>query len=180
MKTSLLTFFMILWGFLAFADFPSDSIYQLNSKVISSEGKETNLSELAGKPVVISMAYTSCMHTCPLTVAQMQQLENDLQAKGKTDITFVLVSFDPTNDTPAVLKKYMEKKKLSSHWRFYTANSDKTLREIANVLGIKYKKTEDGGFDHSFIISVLDKDGVVKGQQIGADKNPKDLAKFIK
>ena len=35
-------------------------------------------------------------------------------------------------------------------------------------------------YDHSFIITVLDSEGVIKGQQSGADKDPKELAKFIK
>jgi protein SCO1/2 len=38
---------------------------------------------------------------------------------------------------------------------------------------------DDVDYDHSFIITVLNSEGVIQGQQIGADKNPKDLAKYI-
>ncbi|HEX7674774.1 MAG TPA: SCO family protein [Bdellovibrio sp.] len=164
----------------ASAEVPEESIYNISSKFLNTSGQEVSLSELQGHPVVISMAYTRCTYTCPLILSQMQQLEKELQKREIKDVRFVLVSFDPQNDTPQSLQKYMEKKKLGSDWRLYTGKSDKSLREIANVLGIKYKKVEDGYFDHSFIITVLDNNGVIRGQQVGADKDPKDLVKFIK
>ncbi|WP_374075276.1 SCO family protein [Bdellovibrio bacteriovorus] len=157
-----------------------DSIYNLKSELLDSAGKKVSLDSLKGRPVVISMAYTSCAYACPLIIAQMQQLEKALDAQGKKSARFVLVSFDPKKDTPDVLKEYSDKRKLSSRWSLYTSASDKSPREIASVLGIKYKKIEGGDYDHSFIITVLDSDGVVQGRQIGADKDPKELAKFIK
>lgn len=156
-----------------------DSIYNLNSSLLDSEGKKVNLESFRGKPVVISMAYTSCVYTCPLIVAQMQQIEKALVAKGKKDVRFVLVSFDPEKDKPAVLKAFGKKKELSGQWSLLTSKSDKEPREIASVLGIKYSKVEGGDYDHSFIITVLDADGVPRGRQVGAAGDPKDLIKFI-
>lgn len=157
-----------------------DSIYNLRSELLNSEGKKVSLDSLKGQPVVISMAYTSCAYACPLIIAQMQQLEKELDAQGKNEVRFVLVSFDPQKDRPEVLKKYSEKRKLGARWSLYTSVSDKSPREIANLLGIKYKKIEGGDYDHSFIITVLDSQGVIQGRQVGADKDPKELAKFIK
>lgn len=157
-----------------------ESIYNSDAQLLNTQGKTVSLKELRGKPVVISMAYTSCAYACPMILAQMQQLEKELQAKGKKDVQFVLVSFDPKKDTPNVMKDYAEKRKLSSQWKLFTAQDDKAPREIANLLDIKYKKMENGmDYDHSFVIAVLSADGVVKGRQVGADKDPKDLAKFI-
>lgn len=157
-----------------------DSIYNSDAKLLGTDGKETSLKELRGSPVVISMAYTSCAYACPMILAQMQKLEAELVKTGKKDVKFVLVSFDPKKDTPAVMKAYGEKRKLGSQWKLFTAKDDKAPREIANLLDIKYKKMENGmDYDHSFVIAVLGADGVVKGRQVGADKEPKDLAKFI-
>lgn len=157
-----------------------ESIYNLKSELLTVEGKKITLDSLKGQPVVISMAYTSCAYACPLIVSHMQQLEKELNKKGISNVRFVLVSFDPKKDTPAVIKAYVEKRKLSKNWDFYTAASDKSPREIATLLGIKYKKIDDIDYDHSFIITVLDSEGIVLGQQSGADKDPKELAKFIK
>lgn len=157
-----------------------ESIYNLNTELLDQDGKKTSLEKLKGQPVVISMAYTSCAYACPLIISHMQQLEKELQTQGKNKFKFVLVSFDPKKDTPSVIKEYAKKRKLSSRWSLYTSSSDKAPREIANLLGIKYNKIDDVDYDHSFIITVLDSGGVILGQQSGADKNPKELAKYIK
>lgn len=156
-----------------------DSIYNLHSQLLDENGKVLQLESFKGKPVVISMAYTSCAYTCPLILAQMQQLEKALAEKGKKDVRFILVSFDPDKDTPAVLKEYAKKKKLSAQWNLLTSKSDKEPREIASLLGIKYKKVEGGDYDHSFIITVLDAEGVPRGRQVGANADPKELMKHI-
>lgn len=157
-----------------------ESIYNLQSELLTVDGKKIALDSLKGQPVVISMAYTSCAYACPLIVSHMQQLEKELEKKGQRNVRFVLVSFDPKKDTPPVIKKYVEKRKLGKNWDFYTAASDKSPREIATLLGIKYKRIDDMDYDHSFVITVLDSEGVIQGQQSGADKDPKELAKFIK
>lgn len=157
-----------------------ESIYNLNTELLDQDGKKTSLEKLKGQPVVISMAYTSCAYACPLIISHMQQLEKELQTQGKNKFKFVLVSFDPKKDTPSIIKEYAKKRKLSSRWSLYTSSSDKAPREIANLLGIKYNKIDDVDYDHSFIITVLDSDGVILGQQSGADKNPNELAKYIK
>ncbi|WP_347358690.1 SCO family protein [Bdellovibrio sp.] len=161
------------------APLSDESIYNLNSVLLDAEGKTIKLEKLRGKPVVISMAYTSCAYTCPMILAQMQQVEKKLAEMGKKDVRFVLVSFDPEKDTPEVLKAYAKKRNLSSQWDLLTAKSDKVPREIASVLGIKYSKVEGGDYDHSYIITVLDAEGVPSGRQVGASGDPKDLIKFI-
>ncbi len=157
-----------------------ESIYNIDSKLLDEKGKEVRLAEFRGKPVVISMAYTGCVYTCPMILAQMQQIEKALQAQGNTDAIFVLVSFDPEKDTPKVMADYAKKRNLSSQWHLLTAKSDKAPREVASLLGIKYKKVEGGDYDHSFIISALDKEGVIKGQSVGANSDPKELLKYLK
>lgn len=157
----------------------NDSVYNLGSTFINQDGKPAKLESFRGKPLVISMAYTGCVYTCPLILSQMQQLEKSLQEQGRKDVQFVLVSFDYHRDTPKVLKEYLKKRGLSSSWTLLTASSDKEPREISNLLGIKYKRMESGDYDHSFIITVLDSEGVIKGNQVGASSDPKKIMDLI-
>lgn len=161
------------------ASWPDGSLYDADIRLLNQKGEEISLSSLAGASVVISMAYTGCTYTCPLILSHMQTLEESLKKAGKKGTRFVLVSFDHKNDTPAVLKAYMEKRKLGADWMLLTAKSEKEPRLVGNLLGIQYRQVSDSDFSHSFIISVLDKDGVIKGKISGADKDPKELAKFI-
>ncbi|KYG64514.1 hypothetical protein AZI85_03610 [Bdellovibrio bacteriovorus] len=178
MKKYLLPLLFI--GLLSGAGFPDDSIYNLNSTFLNEQDKNVAITDLQGSPVVISMAYTGCVYTCPLILAQMQNIEKEMDKQGRTDVRYVLISFDHERDTPAVLQKYLANKKLSKKWSLWTSKTDKAPREVANVLGIKYKKMEGGDYDHSFIISVLDEKGRIKFQQTGADGKPSDMVQALK
>lgn len=156
-----------------------DSIYNISTSFIDQEGQPVKLESLRGHPVVISMAYTGCTYTCPLILSQMQQVEKVLVEKGQKNVQFVLVSFDHERDNASVLKSYLKKRNLGKSWTLLTASSDKGPRELSNLLGIKYKKMEGGEFDHSFVISALDSEGVVKGRQVGSDSDPKKLVEHL-
>lgn len=157
-----------------------ESIYNSKADLLNSAGSVVQLQSLRGKPVVISMAYTTCAYACPMIIAEMQALEKELNKKSKNEVQFVIVSFDPLKDTPAVIKAYAEKRKLGANWHLFTAKDDRSPREIANLLDIKYKKMEGGlDYDHSFLIAVLSPEGVILGKQVGANKDPKELLKLF-
>jgi protein SCO1/2 len=50
-----------------------------------------------------------------------------------------------------------------------------SVRELAAVLGLRYKQDENGDFDHSNVIFLLDKDGVVRSQQLGLKGDAHDF-----
>lgn len=158
-KMYLFVFFFI-YGFTGFADLAKDSIYQAENSWIDNSGQTIKLSTFKGQPVFISMVYLSCPHSCPLTIAKFKEIEKKLIDKKIKDYRFVLASFDFEKDTPEKLAKYMEEKNLSKkHWTLITAKNDETVRSLSIVLGISYKKLDDGDFSHSNVINLLDEDG---------------------
>jgi len=155
---------------------PENSIYQIKSKWVDQDGQTISMSDLSGKPVAISMIYLTCKFSCPVTVAHMKDLEKMLSPKIKSEVQFVLVSFDPERDTPENMKKFAEKNKLEApRWRFLTSKKEQDLREFSTLIDFKYKKTEDGEFEHSFGIVALDSQGRILGSTIGAEMKEKEL-----
>jgi protein SCO1/2 len=150
-----------------------NSIYNLKSTWTSQDGKNIKLSQLRGKTLIVAMAYTSCEHACPLLVEDMRKIEKGIADK---DAVFALFSFDSEKDTPAKLKDYAVKKRLSERWLLLNGNK-KVVRELAAVLGIKYSHQANGDFDHSNIVSLVDKDGIIRFQQMGLNNDP---AEFLK
>jgi len=144
----------------AAADWPEMSIYHLDGIWKNHEGKDTKLSDLSGKPVVMAMVYTTCQHTCPMITSKIQQIRKSIPERQQKNVRYALVSFDPEGDTPSVLSAYIKKHKLDEHWILLTS-SDLEVRKVAGVLGVNYKKTPDGGFSHSNVIALLDKGGVL-------------------
>lgn len=159
---------------------PSDqSVYLLESEWKDQAGKKTLISTLKGKVVVAAMAYTSCGYACPLIIADLKRIEAGLSPEALKNTRFVLFSLDPERDTPMKLKEYAEKKKLDlSRWTLLTSGAD-SVQDLAAVLGVKYKKTKSGDFSHSNIISVLNRQGEIKHQQIGLNQSPKESIEAI-
>ncbi len=144
---------------------PKDSLYQIQTSWSQFEGKPIRLSAFLGKPVIMTMVYLNCTHSCPMIIAKLKKMEKQIKAKGFEEYQFVLVSLDFERDRPEKLKKYMKEKNLSSdHWVFLTGKNDEEVREMALVLEINYKKLDDGDYSHSNVLALLDHQGRVIGK----------------
>lgn len=156
-----------------------DSLF--NSKTVWREasGREVKLAEFRGSKVILTMAYTSCTYTCPLTVAKLKEMESALVASGFTDFKIVLASFDPKRDNPARLSEYIKEKKLSSRWILLCPRSEKDVRELAALLGVTYSQDKKGDFSHSNIISFMDEQGVIRKTLNGLASDPKPLMSVL-
>lgn len=157
---------------------PKESIFLLDSKWKNQEGKELQLKDLKGKNLVVVMIFTSCQTACPILVADMQKIAAKIDPKKTEETTMVLVSIDPDNDTPEVLKKYAEERKMNGkHWTLLTSDME-SIRELANVLAVKYKKISPILFSHSNIITVFNKNGEMI-KQVEGTVNSEEVAKTV-
>jgi protein SCO1/2 len=148
------------------ATFSRNSIYQLDAWFTKDNGQACALGELRGRPVVLDMFFASCGYACPLTVSDMQAIRAKLPANVRDRAVFVLVSFDTERDTPAALAKYRTQRALDGSWVLLHGNDD-DVRELAALLGVKYKQEADGAFSHSNIVTVLNPAGEIVHQRIG-------------
>lgn len=156
-----------------------ESIYNSGAVWTNMNGEKKLLPSLKGKVRVIAMVYTSCQYACPIITADILRIEKAIPEKLKDKVGFALFSFDPQRDTPEALKKYFNKKDLGSgRWELFTSN-EQGVRELAAMLGVKYKKDKDGEFKHSNLIFVLDQEGVVKHQQVGLNQDPHETVEAI-
>lgn len=115
----------------------------------------------------------------PKDSSQYQKIQNALSAKEKAQIRFLLISMDSERDTPEVFREFYKEYRLNENWTLISSNSDATI-EMANVLGVKVKKLSNGGFDHSNIIHIINKKGVVAYEQNGLEVMPDETLKQIR
>lgn len=139
--------------------YSSDSLFLTDSVWTSSDTRKLKLGELRGKPRVIALFYASCSSACPLIVDAMKRVEKELAAKKTPEPGFVLVTFDPEDDTAAVLKRYAEKRGLRSDRWLLLRGADDDVRELAVLLGSKFKRMGPKNFAHSNVIALLDSEG---------------------
>ncbi len=143
---------------------PSTSLYQLQAQLVDQRGARFTLDAGRGHPVLISMFYTSCQFVCPMLIETMRATEAKLSEAERQRLTVLMVTFDPTHDSVAVLKQTAEQHQVDSR-RWTLARTDATsVRKIAAVLGIQYRALGNGDFNHTTAVVLLDAEGRVVGR----------------
>jgi len=155
------------------------SIYQLESRWTRSDGERVALSSLSGKVRVLAVFYSSCQYACPIIVGRIKSVQAMLPEEMRSRVGFVLVSMDPSHDDPKALRAYAERMELKGDWTLLHG-SDDDVRELAALLGFRYRQEKDGGFSHSNMITVLDRGGRIAKQSIGLDSDVSEVVDAIK
>ena len=113
-------------------------------------------SELEGKVWVASFFFASCPTLCRTQNEHIKLLHSDFSGDG---VTFVGITCDPENDSPAVLKDYAKQfTNDGQQWFFLTGNFDYIRRVAAEKFQFPL-----GPKTHSERFAVVDKWGNVRG-----------------
>ncbi|MCB0415197.1 MAG: SCO family protein [Bdellovibrionales bacterium] len=160
----LIFLFIVIFGIKGISE-TSFSLFEYPKKWKNQNNEIKHFSDFSGDFYLLSMVYTSCPHSCPLTIAKVQEIKSFLSKSGFSNIKIVLASFDDEVDTPNHLKQFIKKRKLDEkQWMFLSPSSQKDARELAVVLGISYKKLGAGDFSHSNVISLVGPNGRILAQ----------------
>lgn len=143
-----------------------ESVYNLSSSWTTQNNESIQLQHFTGKIVVAAMIFTHCESACPRIVSDIQRIEKAIPENEMDQIQFLLISMDPERDSPERMKEFAVDHKINPRWTLISSRQNETM-EIANVLGVKFKKLDNGGFDHSNTIHVLDQNGIIVFQQNG-------------
>lgn len=155
------------------------SIYQLDASWTTDAGQPFKLAELLGRPVVLAMFFTSCGYACPRIVNDMTQIEQSLSSAARDQTVFVLASFDDERDTVATLRAYREQHELAAKQWVLLRGAPGDIRELAAVLGVKYKKDAAGMFSHSNLITILNGEGEIVHQRVGLEGGLAEAARAV-
>lgn len=149
-----------LWpGISAAAPLPNDSIYQLSERFTDQSTQVFQLKDLRGRVQLVSMFYSSCPYACPLIIDSALGIEHALSPKQRSQLSVLMVSFDTKRDTPAALAALAQKRKLDlTRWRLARAQP-LLVRKLAALLGVRYRELDNGEFNHSSQLILLDADG---------------------
>jgi len=158
---------------------PSTSIYQLEAALTNQDGKNHGLDVHRGHPVLITMFYASCPMACPVIIDTLRATEKELTPEQRADLRVLMISIDPERDTPEALRKLAEQRHIdTSRWTLARTDPD-TVRTIAALLNIQFRKLPNGDFNHSTEIALLSPQGeiVASSPKLGTP-DPELLAKL--
>jgi protein SCO1 len=143
-------------------------------------GGRLSLRDLRGKVVAVTFIYASCADTCPLLTAKLAGLQARLGADFGPRVFFVSVTVDPERDTPEVLRRYAEAHGARpAGWAFLTGTPAE-IRDIERRYGVFSRQNPGGDVDHTFLTSLIDRDGVLRVQYLGVRFDPDELLGDVK
>lgn len=141
------------------------------------------------KITVLAMVYTHCPDICPMTTHNMFLVEEKLSDELKDKVKFIVISFDPNRDSPAVLKKFAEIRDLSfKSWTLLSGDEQNT-KEVMLKFGIKAipadsSYDENGELSYNVIhtdrISLIDPKGKLKANYKGSTAKIETILEDIK
>ena len=90
-------------------------------------------------------------------------------------IAFVSITLDPEHDTPEVLKDYAQFWGAKPEgWTFLTGSLE-AVRDVTRRYGVFFLKKEDGSVEHSQLTTLVDGDGQMRVQYLGARFDPEEF-----
>jgi protein SCO1/2 len=133
----------------------------------TQDNARLSLKDLRGKVVAVTFIYASCADTCPLLTAKLAGLQARVGPDFGTKVFFASVTVDPERDTPEVLKQYaLGHGANPAGWAFLTGTPTE-IHDVERRYGIWAKKSPRGDVDHTFLTSLIDRDGVLRVQYLG-------------
>jgi len=149
---------------------PAGSLFP-DFRLVDQDGRPVTRERFRGAPVVVSFVYTRCPLTwaCPATIGKLARV-----AALSPTPRFLLVTVDPKNDTPEVLRDYSRQvDRTSGRWTFATGDPAE-IAAVAQHAGAFFER--DGSeITHSLLVLAIGPDGTVLGRHEGRDWKPEDV-----
>ena len=132
-----------------------------------SNGAPLALSAFRGRPLVVSLVYTSCSSVCPITTQHvLQAVRKARRAVGEDAFAVLTLGFDARRDTPAQLDAFARTQGIDlNDWQLASADAA-TIHALLDELGFSYDAAA-GGFEHITQTTILDAEGRVYRQVYG-------------
>lgn len=121
-----------------------------------------------GRVKLLSFVLTNCPDgTCPLTMLDYAELQNELVDRGLfgSDVELLSITFDPERDTAEFYAAYAAAFEANPEgWRFLRA-TDEVLRAVADELNYVYALGEDGSAVHAVTMFIIDREHRVRARR---------------
>ncbi len=149
-------------------------------KFINHDKKPIDIMQYRGKPLVVSLIYTSCHHICPtLTSSLAKVVAVAREALGEESFSVVTIGFDTDADSPERMRLFARERNINiPGWDFLSTDKE-TIEAFSEDMGFIFFKSSKG-FDHLSQLSLIDADGKVYRQIYGVEYDPPQLIEPLK
>ena len=145
--------------------------------------------QFKGKILVTCFIFTNCPDICPLTIHNMQLIQQKINDEKINNVKFAAVSFDPSRDVPSVLKEQAKLREINTT-DFSFLTGDKTtidsllakMKVFAMAEDTTYTESREPVyfFIHTDRITLVDQQGNVRKEYSGSRINIDEIVSDIK
>jgi len=146
----------------------------------AADGGRLALADLRGKVVAVTFIYATCTDTCPLLTAKLATLSKRMGKDFGAKVAFVAITVDPERDTADVLRSYAQVHGArGTGWAFLTGTPAE-IKDVTQRYGVFARKTDRGDVDHTFLTSLVDRDGALRVQYMGVRFDPDEMLRDLR
>jgi protein SCO1 len=145
----------------------------LTFRLTDDRGQTVTAADYRGKITLLYFGYTHCPDVCPLTLAHLHVVMQQL-GKLADNVRILFVSVDPTRDTPAVLHDYVNAFDPHAVGLTGTPTDIEALTKRYRAAFTREPGKSDGSYDvsHSSGIYIFDENG--KARLLATPTDPQD------
>ncbi len=140
-------------------------------ELINQYGDTISTSMANGKISVVQLFFTSCEGICPVISGNMTAVQKAFA--GNENVKLFSLSVDPARDSVSSLHAYSKRFKCDSlQWNLLTGDKKLIYDYIRYQLRLPSIEEGDGGeedFIHSDNITLIDREGIIRGYYTGTD-----------
>lgn len=143
-----------------------DTVYHKipDFELINQDGKKVTQDDVKGKIYVADFFFTSCQTICPKMTSQLKRVAKKIE--NYDDVLILSHTVDPENDSAATLKTYAETNGIDTKKWWFLTGDEFFIHEHGGegyLLNVKKDSTAQGGFLHSEMFVLVDKDLHIRG-----------------
>jgi len=160
-------------------------------RLTNQDGKTIRIHDYRGKALLLTFIYTRCQdpNQCTLMSSNFAAIDQELQKQPELQkkTHLLSISFDPTYDTPKVLRSYgaaytgKYSDETFAHWEFASGSADE-VKGITKFFGFRYFQDTSSGTEqivHSLRTAVIGPDGKIVKVYRGNEWKPEELIKDL-
>jgi protein SCO1/2 len=148
-------------------------------KFVDTQGRAFTLSDLKGKPVILSPIYAGCPSACIVISRSVKKALSELNLSPET-YTVLTFSFDPKEDL-ANIRSFQQKHQLNApNWRVAYVPDDDALFQLLDAIDFRFTYVSEVVKDHPNLLVFLDSEGVIRHYEFGLEFTPAQLQRGLR
>lgn len=125
--------------------------------LLDRNARTRSLAALADKPLLVSVVYTACVHSCSVTTRHLEIAVKRARAVlGRDAFAVATIGFDVPVDSPETMREYARRYSVDEpEWYFLSTDRPRTMKALLDQLGFSYAPSS-AGYDHVVQATLID------------------------